>query len=121
MAAIQNLEFKVNNNGNGTANIDVRGSLNLDPVEGKVNCDCAVFGDDPLFDEVLFRFNRLVLGGDFGREFRFNIDKSFSALDEDRFGKDEIYAEVVVSKNIDFGVPPEVLVRKKTPTKTVPA
>lgn len=121
MTAIQTLEFKVNNNGNGTANIDVRGLLQVDPAEGTVNCDCAVFGDDPIFDEVLFRFTRLQRGGDFGQDFRFNIDKPFSALDEDRIGKDEIYAEVVVSKNISAGVPPEVLARKKSPTKAVPS
>jgi hypothetical protein len=121
MAGFQTLQFKLNSNGNGTANIDVRGLLVLDPTEGKVNCDCAVFGDDLIFDEVLFRFNRVILGGDFGKEFRFNIDKSFTALNEDKRRADEIYAEVVISKNISNGTPPEVLARRKTPTKQVPS
>lgn len=121
MATIRAVEFKVNSNGDGTANIDVSGLLGLDPAEGDVNCDCVVFGDDPVFDNKLFSFDRLTLGNDTGPVFRFNKDKSLSALNEDRIGADEIYAEVIVSKNIGNGVPPAVLARKKTPTKTVPA
>ncbi|HWN08037.1 MAG TPA: hypothetical protein VNO50_01955 [Pyrinomonadaceae bacterium] len=121
MATIQAIQFKVNSNGDGSANIDVRGLLGLDPTEGDVNCDCVVFGDDPIIDNKLFSFNRLTLGNDTGPEFRFNIDKKLSDLNEDRIGADEIYAEVIVSKNIGNGIPPDVLARRKTPTKQVPS
>lgn len=121
MATIQSIQFKVNSNGNGTANIDVSGLLVLDPAEGDINCDCIVFGDDPVVDNKIFSFDRLILGNDTGPVFRFNRDKKLSELNEDRIGPDEIYAEVILSKNIGNGVPPDVLARRKTPTKTVPA
>jgi hypothetical protein len=123
MAQFQNIQFAVNvNPANQTANIDVRGSLLLadGDVPGKFNLDCAVFGDDLVFDDLLHRFNRVILGGDFGTIFRFNVDKPLSALNEDKRGKDEIYAELVLSQNIDAanGII-QILKRAKTPVKQI--
>ena len=122
MATIQNLQLEVNRNNNGTANIDVVGNVTLAPGDGDVTCNCAIFGDDPIFDDFLFRFDSLLLGNDFGTSFRFNIDKTLAELNEDRIGKDEIYAEIVISKPLSVSGPGVVvLTRRKSLTKEVPS
>lgn len=123
MAHFQGIQFTVSvNTSLQLANIDVRGVVVLDPPE-TLNLDCAVFGDDPLFDEVLFRFNRVQVGSDNGTAFRFNADKPLSLLNEDKRGKDEIYAELVLSQNLAPGtnVPVQVVHRAKTPVKQITA
>ena len=123
MAQFQNIQFKVSVNAAiQLANIDVSGIVVLDPGQ-QLNLDCAVFGDDPLFDEVLFRFDRIQVGSDFGTIFRFNADKPLSVLNEDKRGPDEIYAELVLSQNLAPGtnVPVQVIKRAKTPVKQINA
>lgn len=123
MAQFQNIQFKVSVNAAvQLANIEVSGSVVLETAQ-QLNLDCSVFGDDPLFDNLLFSFDRIQVGSDFGTIFRFKADKPLGVLNEDKRGTDEIYAELVLSQNLAPGtnVPVQVIERAKTPVKQINA
>lgn len=100
----------------GTANANVRALCAIAPTAGDsksavYNLDCAVFGDDPVFDDLLFRFPTVQIGGPHGSTFEYSQDVPVSTLNEDPVGNDELYAAFAMR------APSGAVVRARTPSK----
>ncbi len=79
---------------------------------GSFNLQCAVFGDDLVFDDFLFQYQPrgIGAGGSTFVPFEFLSTEQRSILNEDVIGKDEIYANLTLRKNNEIG--PIVSTRK---------
>src|SRR5262245_13848917 len=108
MATLQSAQLTITINQTlKTAKVLIKGDILFTPNDvGSFDLECSVFGDDPIADDFLFRYQSRGLGAQgftIVEPFEFSSTESLSILNEDIIGKDEIYAEIVLKKKDALG------------------
>jgi hypothetical protein len=100
------LSISFNQQFNQIATVQITGQMLLDINDvGSFALQCAVFGDDLVFDDFLFQYQPKGVsgGGPTFVPFEFLSTEQRSILNEDVIGKDEIYANLTLRKNNEIG------------------
>lgn len=107
MATITEAQLSINaTQSNQIVTVRITGQMlmNINDV-GSFSLQCAVFGDDLVFDDFLFQYQPEGVsgGGPAFLPFEFLSTEQRSILNEDVIGKDEIYANLTLRKNNEIG------------------